>query len=120
MNGKVHDKKMIDMENLKYSKGITLFQDLGYLGYKPRNVEVVMPIKKKKGKKLTDIEKLKNREISSKRVLVEHVICGIKIMKIVKDKCRSSDKNFRDDAMFLAVSMHNFRVKKRKNKCKIN
>lgn len=116
----MHDKKMSDIENLKFPKGTKLLQDLGYVGYLPKNVIVMMPIKKPKGKFLTQKQKKINQKISSKRVLIENVICGIKIMRIVKDKCRSNDKNFRDEAMFLATGMHNFRVKKKKNKSKIN
>lgn len=119
-NGKMHDKKMSDMENLKFRKGTVLLQDSGYVGYMPKNVVVMMPIKKPKGKNLTKIQKKKNHKISSKRVLIENVICGIKIMRIAKDKCRSSCSKNRDESIFLAAAMHNFRVKKRKNKSKIN
>ena len=114
----MHDKKMSDIENLKFPKGTKLLQDTGYLGYMPKNVEVMMPIKKPKGKNLTQKQKDKNRKFSSERVLIENVIGSIKIMRIAKEKCRSSSPKIRDEFMFLATSMHNFRVKKRKNKWK--
>lgn len=116
----MHDKKMSDIENLKFPRGTKLLQDTGYLGYVPRNVEIMIPKKKPKGGFLTQKEKDKNRKFSSKRVLIENVICGIKIMRIAKEKCRSCSLKNRDEFMFLATSMHNFRVKNRKNKWKIN
>jgi len=52
-----------------------------------------MPKKKPRGKELTDEEKAKNKVISSIRVRIEHVIGGIKRMRITTDKFRN--KRFR-------------------------
>jgi hypothetical protein len=52
-----------------------------------------MPKKKPRGKELTDEEKAKNKVISSIRVRIEHVIGGIKRMRITTDKF--SNKRFR-------------------------
>lgn len=60
-----------------------------------------MPIKKSKGKELSEIQKKENRKISSFRILVEHVIGGIK-------KCRNFD--FDDLVMPIACGLHNFRM----------
>jgi len=71
-----------------------LYQDTGYQGYKPESVTVFQPIKKPKGRDLTEEEKEYNRKISSFRVRVEHAIGSTKHMRIVKDECRLRANNF--------------------------
>ena len=70
------------------TKRIKKTGDLGYLG---TNIKV--PIKKKKGKKLTEEEKLINRQLASERVIVEHVIGKMKIFKILADRFRNQLKS---------------------------
>lgn len=53
-----------------------------------------MPKKRSKHKPLTMNDKIKNREISSKRVLNENVIGIIKRFKIVSDRYRNRRKRF--------------------------
>ena len=53
-DGSVHDKKVCDRQPLHLPNGITLWQDNGFLGHNPENVQVKMPTKKPKGKELTD------------------------------------------------------------------
>ena len=53
-----------------------------------------MPKKKSKKKTLTAQDKQQNRELSSQRVLNEHVIGMIKRFKIVADKYRNRRKRF--------------------------
>jgi hypothetical protein len=111
--GKVHDKKICDEEELLFPDGIILYQDSGYQGFKPDGVEVKMPVKKPRGKDLTSEQKEENRKLSSKRVLIEHINCGIKRCRIVKDIFRSWICEWRDTVMLLACGLHNFRVKSR-------
>ena len=82
--GKKHDKKICDEEGPTFPKGSTLYQDTGFQGYVPVGVQIRQPKKKPKGKKLTTKEKEQNRRISSRRIIVEHVISGIKRLRIVK------------------------------------
>lgn len=53
-----------------------------------------MPKKKSKKKPLSSEEKQQNNEISSQRVLNEHVIGRVKRFKIVADKYRNRRKRF--------------------------
>ncbi len=53
-----------------------------------------MPKKKSKKKPLTMQDKQQNRELSSQRVVNEHVIGMIKRFKIVADKYRNRRKRF--------------------------
>jgi DDE superfamily endonuclease len=55
-------------------------------------------------------EKLCNRIFSSVRVVVEHVIAGVKRCRIVKDVLRLTTKGISDVVMEIACGLHNLRV----------
>ena len=115
-DGSVHDKKIADEQALRFPAGITLWQDTGFLGHNPKNVTVRMPIKKPKGKKLTDEQKRENGKISSFRIIVEHAIGGAKRCRIVKERFRCYKFGFDDLVMVIACGLHNFRISLN-NKC---
>jgi hypothetical protein len=87
-----------------------LYQDTGFQGYKPENVTIIQPIKKPKGKELTQEQKANNKAISSKRVLIEHVIGGVKILRIIKDEIRIYNETVRNMIMKIACAIHNLKV----------
>ena len=89
---------------------IELLQDTGYQGYNPKNITIIMPTKKPKGKELTQEQKDKNKEISSKRVLIEHAIGGVKILRIVKDEIRIYKETTRNLVMKTACAIHNLKI----------
>jgi hypothetical protein len=117
--GKMHDKKLADIY-YNFPFPCILYQDTGYQGYIPDGVEILQPIKKPKGRELTEEELLYNRSISSVRVRVEHVIGSIKIMRIVKDECRLRADKFVNKIFRTCAALHNIRIKinpwHRKNK----
>lgn len=113
--GSVHDKKICDEEPFEFHKEMELLQDLGYQGHIPKNAAVQMPVKKSKYKKLTEEEKNENKMKSSRRVVIEHAISGIKRCRIVKDKFRYRRYGYDDLVMELACGLHNLRVAYRKN-----
>lgn len=113
--GSVHDKKICDEEPFDFEKEINLLQDCGFQGHAPINAIIHMPIKKSKYNKLTEEQKQLNRVKSSKRVVIEHAISGIKRCRIVKDKFRYRRYGYEDLVMVLACGLHNFRVKCRKS-----
>ena len=53
-----------------------------------------IPKKKSKNNPLTKNDKIRNRELLSKRVLNEHVIGKVKQFKIIADKYRNHRKRF--------------------------
>ena len=108
--GKMHDKKIADTM-YSFTSPCKLYQDTGYQGYNPKNVVIVQPIKKRKGKELTPEEKEYNREVSSFRVRIEHAIGSIKFMRIVKDECRLRANNFAKRILKTCAALHNFRIK---------
>ncbi len=91
-------------------KPIELFQDTGFQAYAPAGVEIIQPLKKPRSKQLTEEQKQNNKEISSQRVLVEHAIGVIKILRIIKDKIRIYKERTRNMFMKIACAIHNLKI----------
>ena len=72
-------------------------------------VNIHQPKKRPRGGKLTDEERHNNRLISRVRVVVEHVISGIKRCRIVKDIFRTTLSGYDDEVIELACALRNFR-----------
>ena len=115
VEGKKHDKKAADEDNIKFPDNINLYDDTAFIGYEPYNVNIIQPKKKPKGGKLTSEEKEENRLISSTRVIIEHIISGVKRLHIVKDIFRNRKEGFDDLVMEIACGLHNFRCDCRMN-----
>lgn len=109
VEGSKHDKKAADESEIVLPKESNLFQDAGFQGYNPEGANISQPKKKPKGKELSAEEKESNRLISRVRVIVEHVISGIKRLHIVKVVFRNTKKDYDDLVMWLACGLHNFR-----------
>jgi len=108
--GRMHDKRIGDLEEPGFPPDINLFQDTGFQGYHPPGVTIYQPKKKPKGGELTEAEKAENTLISSIRILVEHIISGVKRCRIVKDVFRNTKEFFADQVMEIACGLHNFRT----------
>ena len=108
--GSVHDITIVKEEEWQFPEGIVLYQDTGFQGHAPDNVVVMQPLKKTKGKELTEEQKNKNKQISSFRVKVEHTIGKIKIFRIVKDTIRNWKYGFKDLIMELCCGLQNFKI----------
>jgi hypothetical protein len=113
--GRVHDKHRCDAEEPVFPCDIGLFQDTGFQGYHPAGVHRYQPKKKPKGKELTPEEKAENTIISRIRILIEHIIAGVKRCRIVKDVFRNTKLYFADQVMEIACGLHNFRTTLRYN-----
>jgi len=113
--GRIHDKRICDNEEPVFPPGCGLFKDAGFQGYEPEGVDTYQPKKKPKGKDLTSEEKSENKIISSIRIVIEHIICGVKRCRIVKDVFRNTTRYFADQVMEIACGLHNFRTILRDN-----
>jgi hypothetical protein len=107
--GKKHDKKVCDEEKIVVPAGSDLYLDTGFQGYQAPEVTVHRPKKKPRGGALTKADKLQNRLISQVRVVVEHLLAGVKRCRIVKDIYRNTKGDYDDQVMELACGLHNFR-----------
>ena len=108
-SGSVHDKKIAD-QSYSIPVGFSLWQDCGYQGYRPAGVTIVQPLKKPKGKELSDEQKTENRRISSFRVRIEHAIGSVKRCRIVKDECRLRKNKFVETIFRTCAGLHNLRI----------
>ncbi|MFM8330076.1 MAG: transposase family protein [Candidatus Methylumidiphilus sp.] len=107
--GKKHDKEICDEEGTRLPEGCDLYQDKGFQGFEIKGVNIHQPKKKPRGGELTSEEKEANRLISSIRVIVEHVIAGIKRCRIVKDVFRNTKADYDDEVIELACGLYKFR-----------
>jgi len=108
--GKKHDKKLADEQDLHFPKGSKVWKDTGFQGYEPEDVITYQPKKKPKGKELTLEEKEQNRLISSERIGVEHSIGGVKVFAIVREIYPNMTIGFEDLIMETACGLHNLRL----------
>ncbi|MEH0154466.1 transposase family protein [Limibacter armeniacum] len=113
--GSIHDKKLFDQQQFAFpKKGIKLLGDLAFKGIDLDNVTFIVPIKKHKGIELPDFMKEANRKLASIRVRVEHAICGIKRLRILKDIFRLRREGALDRVMKIGAGLHNFRSRRRR------
>ncbi len=108
--GRVHDKRICDEEGYIFPPGCVLFKDTGFQGFEPAGVETYQPKKKPRNQELSTEDKAENQKISSIRILVEHVIAGVKRCRIVHDVFRNTKAQFDDLVMEIACGLHNFRA----------
>ena len=109
--GSVHDKTLLDAEQIQWPSGICLRQDSGYQGYAPKNVTIIQPTKKPPQAELTPQQKQENKHISKQRVIVENAIAGVKRLRILKDRIRLKAYHLKDQIMTIGCALHNLRVK---------
>ena len=109
--GSVHDKKIADEADLVFGQTIELLQDSGFEGFRPANAIVVQPLKKPKGKELSQEHKQQNKRKASERVVIEHAIGQVKVWRVVKEKIRSYRHKLRDQVMLTACGLNNFKIK---------
>jgi DDE superfamily endonuclease len=111
--GSKHDKSIIDAEEWKLPKGIVVHEDSGFEGHQQKGIIINRPMKKPKGRELTQKQKTANKRKASKRVLVEHSIGHIKIYRIVKDTIRLWKDNAKDVVMEICCGLSNWKIKYR-------
>ena len=93
--GKTHDFKLYE-ESIGFgvSEEIKIECDSGYQGIIRLHQNSETPKKKPKGVELTSEEKVKNRSLSSERILIENINAKVKVFKITANKYRNRRKRF--------------------------
>jgi len=109
VEGKKHDKKLADEQDIPYPPDSTLSKDTGFQGYEPPGVRTFQPKKKPRGGDLTPEEKAENTRISRQRIYVEHSIGGVKVFRITHHTFRNMRRGFGDLVMETACALHNLR-----------
>jgi len=110
VKGSMHDKKIYDKYGLGDSipNDVTQWVDTGFQGIANEyDIDVQMPKKNSKKKKLTFEEKENNRTISGIRIVSEHATGGIKRMRSVSDVYRNKRGNTDDKLMLVSAGIWN-------------
>ncbi|MBF2048723.1 MAG: transposase [Elainella sp. C42_A2020_010] len=108
--GKVHDKRLLDEEEIVQGipDEIVIAVDLGFLGLQKEYDNIEMLHKKPRGGNLSDEQKQENREKSSRRVRCENAFAGVKRYRIVSDIYRNRVTDFDDRSMLTVTGLWNF------------
>ncbi|MDR3048302.1 MAG: transposase, partial [Elusimicrobiota bacterium] len=91
-NGKKHDFRLFKEAKIYASSATKYLVDIGFKGLNKIHINTLIPKKKSKKQPLTKEDKKFNKEISSKRIVVENVIGFVKRFKIVSDRYRNRRK----------------------------
>jgi len=110
VQGSMHDKKIYDKYGLGNTipKDVTQWVDTGFQGINNEyDINVEIPKKNTKKRKLTYEEKENNKTISGIRVVNEHAIGGIKRMRAINDTYRNRKGNTDDKLMIVSAGIWN-------------
>ena len=111
--GKRHDFSLLK-DQFKTDKpwfnDFNIYLDLAYLGFLNQYPcqNLFIPHKKSKNKPLTESKKEENKQLSSKRVIVEHSFAGLKRFRILSDRLRLHRIDFYDDILGVCAGLWNF------------
>ena len=93
-NGKKHDFQLFK-DSLVHARAETLLEaDAGYQGLAQMHTNSLLPKKRSKNRPLSQQERKENREISRKRIFIEHAIRFIKRFRILSERYRNRRKRF--------------------------
>lgn len=107
--GRLHDKSIADQESIRYPPHTTLIKDTGFQGYEPAGVHTIQPKKQMRGQWLSAVDRVANRLIAQARIVMEHILAGVKRCRIVKDVLRMTKEGISDMVMAIACGLHNLR-----------
>ena len=93
-NGKKHDFQLFKDSRTHAMTETTLETDTGYQGLAQMHTNSLLPKKRSKNHPLSKQERQENREISRKRIFVEHAIRFIKRFRILSERYRNRRKRF--------------------------
>jgi hypothetical protein len=108
--GKVHDKRMLDDEELAAAipDELAIEVDLGFQGLQKEYVNIRIGHKKPRGGELTPVQREENKALSRERVLCENALAGVKRYRAVSDVYRNRIPDFDDRLMLMAAGLWNF------------
>ena len=93
-NGKKHDFQLFKDSRVHVRKETLLGADTGYQGLTQIHANSLLPKKRSKNHPLSKHERKENREISRKRIFVEHAIRFVKRFRILSERYRNRRKRF--------------------------
>ena len=93
-DGSKHDFQLFQDDESKIAEHIRILADAGYQGLADLHENCQTPFKKSKYHPLTKKEKLKNRSLARRRILIEHIFRKLKVFRILSEKYRNRRKRF--------------------------
>ena len=93
-NGKIHDLKIARKHAKEFANFACILGDLAYKGFKEVKNKILIPIKKKKGSTLPKELKGINKEISRRRIPIEHINRRLKVFRILSERYRNRRRRF--------------------------
>ena len=109
--GSTHAKRIAEGTPSPLPAGSRWLQALGCLALTRPQGDVIMPMKKPRGRALTRAQNAANRRIARRRVRIEQVNSRVKRCRIVHDPCRLRKAGVRDLVREVSGALHNFRVR---------
>lgn len=111
-SGRRHDKRLADKEDIfkQIPKEVSITTDTAFVGEEKVHPNIHIPKKKPRGRELTYDEKETNKIISSYRVIVEHVIGGIKRYRCMSEKLRNRKAYIDDQFLLLSAGLWNYHL----------
>ena len=92
--GPVHDFALYKRSGVEPHESLEVLADSGYQGLDKLHAKGRTPRRKPRKGRLTDEQKRSNRELASRRVVVEHVIRSLKIFRILAERYRNRRQRF--------------------------
>ena len=92
--GPAHDFALYQRSKIEAHESLEVLADSGYQGLSKLHAKSKTPKKKPREAELTDEQKRSNRELASRRVVVEHVIRSLKIFRILAERYRNRRARF--------------------------
>lgn len=93
-NGKTHDFKIYKKSKNRVHPDTKMQGDSAYQGIQKIHANSELPKKRSKKNPLTSVDKKRNKEISSERVIVENIFAYLKKFKIISQRYRNRRKRF--------------------------
>ncbi|WP_373868513.1 IS5 family transposase [Acinetobacter bereziniae] len=92
--GRVHDLTIARRHAKEFSQFSCVMADLAYKGFKEIKSKLLIPIKKPKKIQLPKEAKQINKEISRRRISIEHINSKLKTFRILSERYRNRRKRF--------------------------
>ncbi|MCA2878179.1 IS5 family transposase [Microcystis sp. M051S1] len=92
--GIVHDFRLWKESKIRLNKEIEILGDKGYQGIQKIHQNSQIPHKKKKKEKLSKEQKKANRQLSQRRIVIEHIHRRLKIFRILSSRYRNRRRRF--------------------------
>ena len=90
----MHDFALYQRSKVEPHESLEVLADSGYQGLAKLHEKSRTPQKRPRKSELTEEQKQSNRELARRRVIVEHIIRGLKIFRILAERYRNRRKRF--------------------------